>query len=181
MLIQQQPEISKRNPIGSTWLPLCSSVAEKASPADVSLFFRWAAFLFSLDVITGNSRRITKANVHWVCPKGRREKTHLTIKAGGHCCTNSITWEAVIVNVASDPHLMGVTKTGAPSLRGVADEDADWLWWQLSLAVWHLHDTKRITHSRRKKELQIRQPTGEIKKCSNSHVYSERGRRKGWK
>lgn len=57
-----------------------------------SFFFfflrRAALFRFSLYVITGNSRRIEKANVHWDCPE--EEKTHMTIKAEGHCCTYSI-------------------------------------------------------------------------------------------
>lgn len=52
MLNQQQPQISKRNRIRSTWLQLCGSVAEKAGTACLLLmflffFFRWAALFFS--------------------------------------------------------------------------------------------------------------------------------------
>lgn len=112
----EQPWISKRNHVRSTWLQLHGSDAEKAGTACLQWMFCFfscfqtsRSFLFSLDVIAGDSRRGTRANVHWDCTNGGREKTHLTIKAEVHGCTNSITWEADLVNVASDPILMGVT------------------------------------------------------------------------
>lgn len=41
-----------------------------------------------------------------------KKKTHLTIKNELYCCTNSITRKEDLVNIASDPKLIGVTKAG---------------------------------------------------------------------
>lgn len=38
------------------------------------------------------------------------KKTHLTVKEELYCCTNSIMWKEDLVNIASDPQLIGVTE-----------------------------------------------------------------------
>lgn len=111
----EQLWISKRNHIRSSWLQLHGSDAGKAGTACLQLmfllFFQMSSpFLFSLDVITGDSKRGTRANAYRDSTKVRKEKTHLTIKAEAYRCTNSITWGADLVNVASDPILMGLRR-----------------------------------------------------------------------
>lgn len=47
--------------------------------------------------------------------KKKKKKTHLTIRRKAYCCTNSITWKEDLVNIASDPKIIGVMETGDPS------------------------------------------------------------------
>lgn len=79
-------------------------------------------FPLSLDVITtdtsktaGDPQRRECQLRQTVCTGGGGKKIHPTIMREGYRCTNSITCKEDLVNIASDPKLIGVMEAGDPS------------------------------------------------------------------
>lgn len=79
---------------------------EQLHPFLIKCNYRWH--------LKDSSRITKKKNANWdrMSVQKAKKKTHLTIKNELYCCTNSITRKEDLVNIASDPKLIGVTKAG---------------------------------------------------------------------